>query len=336
MVKKGDIADIWCGIDLGVRYTVGACALFADGHRRNLAVKKSALGLPTKMYKEYLEDKKLQYKVKDGDRELEAGFLLDLEAETPRRKEDEPMAAYFARWLDRRKKLAAFYGQRCLLKRDWDRKNSQRAEFDRLTDALLQMVGGNSRSKVTRETSPIFAIGVGDFSNDGSLHTSFIKHFINKVSALGYRCVGVGEAYTSQKCPCCQEQTGQIGLRVKTCSNCAKLLNLPTYVKYFHRDVMAAENIAIAAREIGRTGKRPEYLMKDEKEEKKPPDKKASSSQVAKPPDGGGDGTGSLTIKIKIPGKKPTDGGGETSESKKPTLKLTLSPKEPTTGEALV
>lgn len=275
MVKEGDRADVWCGVDLGIRYVVGACAIFKDGRRRNLAVKKSALAQPGKLYQQYLSNKKSEYLVADG---AEAGTILDLEAESPKRKEGESSAAFFNRYLQRRDKLAAFYRQRCILKRHWDLKNSERGEFDRLTEALLEMVGGNCHKKVNAATSPIFAIGVGRFSTDGSLHSSFIKHFIKKVSALGYRCLGVSEGYSSQECPHCEEHADQIGIRVKSCANCSVVLGIKDYVKYHHRDVMAGENLAIAAREIGRTGKRPAYLTKDKKGHKSPSDRTGSHS----------------------------------------------------------
>jgi len=59
-----------------------------------------------------------------------------------------------------------------------------------------------------------------------------------KLSSQNYPCIFVDEYNTSQMCPVCKETYTDLvekcHLRIKYCSECEK---------YFHRDVMAAENI---------------------------------------------------------------------------------------------
>ena len=60
-----------------------------------------------------------------------------------------------------------------------------------------------------------------------------------KLRSLNYPCIFVDEYNTSQMCPKCKETytdfVKNCHVRIKKCSQCEK---------YFHRDIMAAENIA--------------------------------------------------------------------------------------------
>jgi transposase len=72
-----------------------------------------------------------------------------------------------------------------------------------------------------------------------------------KLESLGYTVVGVDEFYTSKKCPFCQDFVGYVNIHRLYCPRCRKI---------FHRDIMAAENIAVAAKTWLIDFKRPEYL----------------------------------------------------------------------------
>lgn len=92
------------------------------------------------------------------------------------------------------------------------------------------------------------------------------RYFASKARSLGYTVVSVDENLTSQMCPCCGEKVEAISMRVKYCRSCHK---------YFHRDVMAGQNMANVARSECLGEGRPAYL-------KKPPDKRQLSDDDGK------------------------------------------------------
>ncbi|KAF9930566.1 hypothetical protein FBU30_000355, partial [Linnemannia zychae] len=71
------------------------------------------------------------------------------------------------------------------------------------------------------------------------------------VRSLGYVIVGLNEFYTSRKCPNCEGFVAQVTLRQLYC---------PTCRKYFHRYIMAAQNMSNIAREYLLKQERPMYL----------------------------------------------------------------------------
>ena len=85
-------------------------------------------------------------------------------------------------------------------------------------------------------------IGKADFGQG----TNFIHEKIASEIALRFKAMGlfvflVDEYNTSQMCPCCEQFTRQIKFRVKYCENCNR---------FYHRDAMAGENMAIIGREL--------------------------------------------------------------------------------------
>jgi hypothetical protein len=227
------------GVDLGQRYTVGACAIGPNGVRRNLAIKKTALTEPYRLYK-----KKLEHRKPDITKDLEV---------TPKfRTDDETNAQYFDRWIARNDSLSAFYNSVTSKKQRWDLKKAERGEFDRAVDAMLHMVGGSINQNVTSSKSPVIGIGTGEFSTQNSLHGSFCDYFLRKVASLGYRVVGLNEYWTSQKCPHGHDFTESIDFRCKYCRKCHK---------WFHRDIMAGENLGNVLIGMCADGSRPEYLV---------------------------------------------------------------------------
>ncbi|CAO3682317.1 unnamed protein product [Umbelopsis vinacea] len=150
--------------------------------------------------------------------------------------------------------LQEFYGRKRLLRLDHDSRNAKHAEFDVATDSLLRMVGSHIGRKRKDEEDVLFAIGLGKFNTRtklSSMHGTLAAHMVSKLESLGYTVVDVDEFYTSKKCRCCQDFVGYVNIRRLYCPRCRKL---------FHRDIMAAENIAVAAKAWLVDFKRPEYL----------------------------------------------------------------------------
>ena len=170
-------------------------------------------------------------------------------------------------------KLSNFYNSIQVARASWDVKKALKGEYSRASSQLLKMVGGGMHKKLSLEEvpkSPIIILGDGDFSAVNSKHTTFAAFFVRLVRyfflpiihywvfrSLGYRVFQIDEYLTSQMCPCCAKKVETHSMRAKYCRPCKKI---------FHRDVMAAENMCVAAKAIAETGERPKFLMK------KPPD----------------------------------------------------------------
>ncbi|TPX45446.1 hypothetical protein SeMB42_g04006 [Synchytrium endobioticum] len=96
------------------------------------------------------------------------------------------------------------------------------------------MVDESMGHKLSSDKKVIEAIGMGDFSSAKSRHVIFIRHLIRKLRPLRYTIKRVNEYYTSKKCPCCEELVEMQARRRSYCRHCNK---------WYHRDVMAADNI---------------------------------------------------------------------------------------------
>ncbi|TPX42781.1 hypothetical protein SeMB42_g04997 [Synchytrium endobioticum] len=116
----------------------------------------------------------------------------------------------------------------------------------------------------------IVAIGMCDFSSTQSRHVMFIRYLIRKLRPLGYTIVGVNEYYTSKKCPCCTEFVEMPAMRRLYCRGCNK---------WYHRDVMAADNMVNIVRGYLEHDERPAYL--------KPPPKDKNTASKRKVDEGG-------------------------------------------------
>jgi hypothetical protein len=87
-------------------------------------------------------------------------------------------------WICRSSELCKFYIFKMFKQMLADGKRSRRGEFDVATNALLKMIGGHIGKKRVSNEPILFAVGLGDFNTHTkltSLHTSFERHFINKV-----------------------------------------------------------------------------------------------------------------------------------------------------------
>ncbi|TPX52064.1 hypothetical protein SeMB42_g01653 [Synchytrium endobioticum] len=133
------------------------------------------------------------------------------------------------------------------------------------------MVGESMGHKLSGGKQVIVAIGMGDFSSNKSRHVMFIRYLIRKLRPLGYTIVGVNEYYTSKKCPCCMEFVEMPAMRRLYCRRCNK---------WYHRDVMAADNMVNIVRGYLEHDERPTYL--------KPPSKNKNTPMKRKADEGGG------------------------------------------------
>ncbi|TPX47788.1 hypothetical protein SeMB42_g03199 [Synchytrium endobioticum] len=129
------------------------------------------------------------------------------------------------------------------------------------------MVDESMGHKLSGGKKVIMAIGMGDFSSTKSRHVMFIRYLICKLRPLGYTIVGVNEYYTSKKCPCCEEFVEMPAM----CRGCNK---------WYHRDVMAADNMVNIVRGYLEHDERPTYL--------KPPSKNKNTPMKWNADEGGG------------------------------------------------
>ena len=235
------------GMDLGKTCIVGCSTIGEEIGKRNLAVKTKAVNQPCIKFRRFIEMQK-------KDR-LD---VIEKEQESPYPVEKkEPLKEYYARYFKRYEVLAKFYNTHQMKKKAWEAKKRLLAEYDKLTNAIIRMVNGRMHVKVEDPDDVMICVGVAKFSTDGSHHLAFLRHLYSRLTPLGYKVVGVGEKFTSQRCPCCTSQVedqGDRGYRVKYCRRCNK---------HFHRDAMAAQNQAIAAKSMVEEGKWPEYLERD-------------------------------------------------------------------------
>jgi hypothetical protein len=92
-------------------------------------------------------------------------------------------------WISKSGELRNFYGTRKFKQLIADGKRSRRGEFDVATNALLKMIGGHIGKKRDSDEQVLFAVGLGDFNTHtklSSLHTSFGRHSVNKVTEKIY------------------------------------------------------------------------------------------------------------------------------------------------------
>ena len=147
----------------------------------------------------------------------------------------------------------------------WKLKQATRSYMDHAIGVVLQMVGMKRGQKVNPDQKKVIAIGLGmlfyyiciisialcnilmdlngigqfstnTVSGDSSLHRKFEQHLIRIARSMGILVVGVKEYNTTKKCPCCGSDNNKESMRHLFCKECNT---------YFHRDIAAAENIAM-------------------------------------------------------------------------------------------
>ncbi|KAI3629972.1 hypothetical protein MIR68_011407 [Amoeboaphelidium protococcarum] len=233
-----ELSDYWiCCIDIGERYTVGAVAEKGAGESRqlrSLTIKSAALNEPNRRFRRWFGER--SHTIQDAERSLE-------------RLQVESLLDYWVRYIATYSQLREFYCHSRWKRASWDQKKAQRAEYDRATNAILKMVDGKINQKCYGKV--IFGLGDAQFESKQTTHQSFEKYFVAKVKSRGYPVIYLNEYLTSQKAPCCGRMCESFGLRVKYCRQCHK---------FFHRDIMAAENLVNVAKAVLAGLERPPYL----------------------------------------------------------------------------
>ncbi|TPX47709.1 hypothetical protein SeLEV6574_g02521 [Synchytrium endobioticum] len=135
---------------------------------------------------------------------------------------------------------------------EWDAKKASKGEWDMVINKMLEMVDCTIGRKVQDGRNVVVVFGTGEFESKKSRHTAFLKYFVNRVSSLGLRIVGVDEYFPSKKCPRCGLFVEMMTLRSLYCRGCHM---------YYHRDEMAGENTVNVVMEYVKSGDRPEYLQ---------------------------------------------------------------------------
>ncbi|KAF9947469.1 hypothetical protein BGZ72_010527, partial [Mortierella alpina] len=125
--------------------------------------------------------------------------------------------------------LASFYNGKQYRLKKYQRmsKKARDREYERLTDALLRMVGGTIGEQRKDEDKVVIGVGLGQFTSTSrlsSLHGTFESYFIHKARSLGYLVVGVNEYYTSKRCPTFTSR-GRNG--PYTCSRSTRMASTP-------------------------------------------------------------------------------------------------------------
>lgn len=162
------------------------------------------------------------------------------------RNPNETASEFMLRFNDIYPQLCAFYNSNWMKKARHEKKKAKRIEYDRGFGAILRMIDRKPNDRMDQFEPIVFTFGNADWGNQG-VSSSFEQYVIKKLRCLGYIVVFQNEDRTSQSCPNCKVQTeltGKKGFRVKYCPQCHR---------YYHRDVMAAENMtrALLAEMIG-------------------------------------------------------------------------------------
>ncbi|TPX37932.1 hypothetical protein SeMB42_g06789 [Synchytrium endobioticum] len=168
------------------------------------------------------------------------------------RRNDEASADYLNRFIGGYGVARRYYREKSYLRMEWDAKKASKGEWDMAINKMLEMVDCTIGRKVQDGRNVVVAFGTGEFESKKSRHTAFLKYFVNRVSSLGLRIVGVDEYFTSKKCPRCGLFVEMMTLRSLYCRGCHM---------YYHRDEMAGENIVNVVMEYVKSGDRPEYLQ---------------------------------------------------------------------------
>ena len=216
------------------RYVVGACSYKANSSdMETLAVKSSTVQQHTKNLRNWLQQRKKREDSID---------VFELEQQLSR-KDGESAGTFVNRWSGVYRSLHRFYNRKSVKLKRWKAKQGYKSELQKIHHALFKMLGGDSTHKGEVNHNRFIFLGNAGFGTGKGLHTVMEKGLVKKARSLGYRVLVVDEYYSSQKCCRCGGQCEAIGMRVKHCSSCDI---------YFHRDLLAAENMC----RIGESGLR--------------------------------------------------------------------------------
>ncbi|TPX42511.1 hypothetical protein SeLEV6574_g05574 [Synchytrium endobioticum] len=228
------------GIDLGAECMFAAVAYNPDdpAHLQTLAVRTKSITEPERLFRSWLQLTKPER-------------LVGIERQCTK-SADDGWPAFMKAFVIAYDELHCHYGGKCYMKRSWDAAKAKQGEMDRALEGLVRMVGETMGNKLPDKKKVIVAIGLGEFETTNSRHIGFTRYLIRKLKPLGYTIVGVDEYYTSQKCPCCGGYVERQAMRRLYCRQDHL---------WFHRDVLAAENMVNILLSFLDTGQRPEYLL---------------------------------------------------------------------------
>ncbi|GJJ75134.1 hypothetical protein EMPS_07492 [Entomortierella parvispora] len=142
--------------------------------------------------------------------------------------------------------LHGFYSAKRIKRMAWSLKKVKKAEIDRAIDSILK--------QCTKKT--LFCYGNGSFRtgiNLASPHETFKAIFAQKATAAGHIVVLIDEYLTSSLCPSCLEMGVSSRLAKPTMRSCVCLV----CARWLHRDVIGAQNIAVAGEAWLHTQARP-------------------------------------------------------------------------------
>ena len=201
---KQDVSDLWgcepekikiLGLDLGQAFVVGASALLPEespagndieapaGNNHvfyNLAINSKAVYQPMLKFRRWMEERKRS--IPPGAEES----ISDIESRLPALRGKDANVEQFVTALEGvKERLDHFYnGDRSFKKHRWDAKKAMEAEFNIITDRLLNMVGGSLGRRRSEADKVIIGVGLGKFSSNSrlsTLHESFQSHFVQRV-----------------------------------------------------------------------------------------------------------------------------------------------------------
>jgi len=92
--------------------------------------------------------------------------------------------------------LDLFFGSDRYMRRLWDLKKAQEAEYCIMTDRLMKMFGGSIGRRRREDENILIAVGNSDFTNNkglSSMDGSFLSFFVQKVSTQAGPCKVVCE-----------------------------------------------------------------------------------------------------------------------------------------------
>ncbi|KAF9284831.1 hypothetical protein BGZ88_009765 [Linnemannia elongata] len=221
----------------------------------NLAVKQKAVYQPVFRHRRWLENEKTV--IPEGEEES----VADIESRLPPLRGQSASIINYVEELEQvETRLKSFYAgdDNRFRKHSWDMERAKFAEYQALAERLLNVVGGSlgRRIEENEDKDPILiGVGLGQFSSNtklSSLHSTFLSYFVKTVRSLGYVVVGINEYYTSKKCPRCTAFIAQVTLRRFYCYECKR---------YYHRDVLAAQNMCEVVLHRLKNFERPKHLQ---------------------------------------------------------------------------
>ncbi|KAG0292157.1 hypothetical protein BGZ96_004453 [Linnemannia gamsii] len=218
----------------------------------NLAVNQKAVLQPQFRYRRWLEDEKKAIPEDQSD------SIANIESRLPALRGPGSSVINYMKELERvEDRLLDFYNgnNNRFKKHTLVMKNAKHAEYQAIASRLLGIVGGSIGRPRDVSNPVLIGVGLGKFQRIGrlsSLHSTFLSFFIELARSLNYIVVGINEYYSSKKCPDCQEFVAQVTLRQVYCTHCKR---------YYHRDVMAAENMCNIVQGYLVKQERPRYLQ---------------------------------------------------------------------------